>query len=228
MEWIQLITSLACAIAACLAWAAKIFWSKEYRIAKDETIKSKDEQIRLLEREIDFYKDLTPMKIREYFVSVKAQLEEYNEFLGSQLIDAKKAIEEKKSKIIELEKFGSSANEEKLQLEKQVAELEMKMKELTEATKQYQEKAKQEKSIELKIPDIDISAFDRINVASKNLSSSMGLNIAASQRITEISQIIKSMTDEWAKTLLSSNKSFLEALVSLAWTESIKSKKDKE
>src|SRR5436305_1263050 len=95
MEWIILLSALASAISAVLAWAAKLWWSKEHIAAKDEIIKGKNAQIDLLNAEIKNLQDLTPMKIREYFLSVRVQLEEYNEKLQTELSQAKKEIEVK-------------------------------------------------------------------------------------------------------------------------------------
>ncbi|MCH7754041.1 hypothetical protein IH970_02795 [candidate division KSB1 bacterium] len=92
MEWIYIITVLASSIAAILAWIAKLLWSKEYIAAKDEVIKAKDAQIEVLNQQIEGLKELTPMKIREYFLSVKLQLEEYNDHLKGQLKDSKKKL----------------------------------------------------------------------------------------------------------------------------------------
>jgi hypothetical protein len=71
-----------------LAWAAKLRWSAEYKDAKEaqvksleETIKSKDAHIALLEKEIQNLRELTPMKMREYLVTTKQTLEEYNNSL---------------------------------------------------------------------------------------------------------------------------------------------------
>jgi hypothetical protein len=44
MEWLYLVASLASAVAAVLAWAAKLWWSKEYAEAKNEIINSKKER----------------------------------------------------------------------------------------------------------------------------------------------------------------------------------------
>ena len=57
----QIITVLSL-LAALLAWFSKIRWSKEYRLAKDEIIKSKEAQIIELSNRISLYKDMTPMK----------------------------------------------------------------------------------------------------------------------------------------------------------------------
>ncbi|MGD1047614.1 MAG: SEC-C metal-binding domain-containing protein [Candidatus Krumholzibacteriaceae bacterium] len=116
-EWVAACTALLSAIAAVLAWAAKLWWGKEYRNAKDETIKAKDAQIAAIERELSATKELTPMKIREYFLSMKEQLEEY--------IDGLKADLKKKNDDIErLVREGRTKGEEisRLQREKSGAE----------------------------------------------------------------------------------------------------------
>ena len=66
-EIIYAIGASAGAIAAVLAWVAKIRWSKEYRMALDESIQAKDAQIDTLKEQLTAYKELSPMKIREYF-----------------------------------------------------------------------------------------------------------------------------------------------------------------
>ncbi|SRR6266404_3233068 len=105
--WIYALSALASAVAALLAWLAKLRWAKEYAVAKDETIKAKQAEIERLLHEvqsvreltndvikakdiqIQLLSDLTPMKIREYFLSVRTQLEEYIENLKSQIIIAR-------------------------------------------------------------------------------------------------------------------------------------------
>ncbi len=96
MTWIDLIYAgaiFASALATILAWVAKLWWSKEYAAAKDETIRAKDAQIAALEAQLDTFRELTPMKIREYFVSVKDQLEEYNDMLKKQVEEKDRQIE---------------------------------------------------------------------------------------------------------------------------------------
>ncbi len=91
-------------LVATLAWVAKIRWSKEFISAKDEILKSKDEQIKILEREIASLREMTPMKLREYFLSVKQQLEEYNAALQLSLQELKEELEEKRIQIEDFEK----------------------------------------------------------------------------------------------------------------------------
>lgn len=141
---IQAITILLSVLTAALAWGAKLLWSKEFALAKNEVIaakvaqldakdtiiqakdalnsatheiiKSKDAHIQALEREIKSLQDLTPMKIREYFVSVKEQLEEYNNELKSKLEAASEEIEKKSAAIKALESDGSHKQNELVKL----------------------------------------------------------------------------------------------------------------
>lgn len=115
MEWLILLSALASAISAALAWAAKLWWSKEYIAAKDEIIKSKDAQIDLLNAQIKSLQDLTPMKIREYFLSVREQLEEYNESLQTQLKQAQDMLDLKQQEIDAIKAEGNKNKMAKLQ-----------------------------------------------------------------------------------------------------------------
>jgi len=103
MEWWGYIIVAGSIVSQGLAWAAKLRWSAEYKAAreaqikslegqvksikdsKDEIIKSKDAHISLLEREIQSLKELTPMKLREYFLSSTQTLEEYNNSLQNKI-----------------------------------------------------------------------------------------------------------------------------------------------
>jgi len=97
--WIAAVLS---ALASVLAWAARLIWGREFAAAKDETIKAKeaqlvtkdetikakDAQIEGLTQRLKEERELNPMMIREYFVSVKAQLEEYIALLKGQRDEA--------------------------------------------------------------------------------------------------------------------------------------------
>jgi hypothetical protein len=96
---IYAVAALASSLAAVLAWASKLWWAKEYAAAKDETIQAKEAQIELLKTEVQNLRDLTPMKLREYFLSVKEQLEEYNDELREELEAARKEIQKKESEL---------------------------------------------------------------------------------------------------------------------------------
>lgn len=105
MDWtviLSLITSLLSAIAAVLAWAAKLRWSQEFAAAKDEVIRAKEAQIELLKNEIQSLHELSPVKIREYFLSVKTQLEEYIDLQKSQINDAELALSQRDEQIEQL------------------------------------------------------------------------------------------------------------------------------
>ena len=82
MEWVEfskwIVTGIS-TVAACLAWIAKIRWSKEYSAAKEETIRSKEATIEYLERLLGEYRELTPMRLREY---QKSTIEGYEEILS--------------------------------------------------------------------------------------------------------------------------------------------------
>jgi hypothetical protein len=133
MNWLLLIyaiAALASALAAVLAWAAKLWWAREFGAAKDEIIKAKEAQIELLKTEVQNLTELTPMKIREYFMSVKVQLEEYNNLLQQQLHEAQLEIEQKDAAISiysqgthAAKNLLSGMHDEKLQLEQKAASL---------------------------------------------------------------------------------------------------------
>ncbi len=138
---LPMLTTLAATIAAILAWAAKLWWSKEFGAAKDaqiaslqsqitnltnthtELIKAKNAQIVFLERQIKSLQELNPTKLREYVQEIKLGLGEYNDHL-------KQKIEEMDSAIQELELRGQShlmaftqLTQEKANLESQMADL---------------------------------------------------------------------------------------------------------
>ncbi len=65
------------AIAAILAWIAKLRWSNEYEKAKEERLKAKDDIILSLKQQIETLKEISPTKLKEQFLSAKSILEEY-------------------------------------------------------------------------------------------------------------------------------------------------------
>ena len=99
MDWIYGLAALSSAVAAVLAWLAKLWWGKEYGAAKDAVIQAKDAQIEVLQREVQALQQLTPMRIREYFLSVRQQLEEYNDALRLELVAAKQRLEAKEAEV---------------------------------------------------------------------------------------------------------------------------------
>ena len=110
-------------LSSILAWIAKIKWSKEYTDAKEQVIKAKEAEIILLKEQIETYKDLTPMKIREYFISVKTQLEEHINLLQKKLEETNLILSEKEGKLQQL-------NSQSIQDSKAIAKYAEEKKEL--------------------------------------------------------------------------------------------------
>ena len=86
-------------VSTILAWLSKIRWAKEYTIAKDEIIKSKnaeilvvkeqlagkDLQIKEKESQIQHLNSLNPPKLKEFYETIKSGLEAYNDKLQEEL-----------------------------------------------------------------------------------------------------------------------------------------------
>ncbi|MBN1253178.1 MAG: hypothetical protein JXR51_01190 [Bacteroidales bacterium] len=131
MEYLnEIITGLSI-LAAILAWIAKLRWSKEFAMAKDEIIKAKEAQIAMLKQQIENLKELNPSKLKEYFDIVKEQLNKYNELLKKQLEEAKNEIKQKEKDLETLRTEEDNnkdkieiLSEEKENLEKNVNQLE--------------------------------------------------------------------------------------------------------
>lgn len=128
MNWILALIALANVACAILAWVAKIRWSNEYKAVvkqtidtKDDAIKAKEAHIEHLRNEIENLKQMTPMKIREYFLSVKEQFEEYNE-------DLKSKIKLKDKEIDELQASGDVKNQKLKKAEQEKKQLVEKLK----------------------------------------------------------------------------------------------------
>lgn len=94
MEWVQPAITILSLLGGILAWVAKIRWSKEYSIAKDETIKAKEAQMQAIERELQFYKELTPMKFKEYLSSSREVYEDQINGLENELKTAHEKIQD--------------------------------------------------------------------------------------------------------------------------------------
>lgn len=120
IETIYALGALASALAACLAWVAKLHWSKEFSAAKDATIQAKDAeietlksqkneviaakdaQIQAIRQQLDTIRELTPAKIREYLDHTRSLLEEYVDQLKNQLAAAQQDITEKETRLRQL------------------------------------------------------------------------------------------------------------------------------
>jgi hypothetical protein len=94
MEWVQPTITILSLVGGILAWVAKIRWSKEYSVAKDETIKAKEAQMQAIERELQTYKELTPMKLKEYYLSSKELYEVQINRLEDKLKTAQEEIKD--------------------------------------------------------------------------------------------------------------------------------------
>ena len=188
MEIIYAIGALLSALSAVLAWIAKIYWSKEHSAATNEIIKSKESQILLLKEEIESFKEFTPMKLREYFTSVKIQLEEYNNLLQSQLSDAKMAINEKDEEINNLTSQGEKRVEELAKLETEKMELIKKTNNLDEQLNDLKERYEGEDVITYRFPKIDKNVIERIQLASASLNKEIN-----NKNWQEISSIYSSL-----------------------------------
>lgn len=200
---VYLFSSLASVIAAILAWIAKIRWSDEYSKAKDETIKAKDallaikeaqiqtvimnkdeiikakeEQIKGLEREVQSLNELTPMKIREYFLSVRQQIEEYNDFLKNQLNDASKEIEKKSEEIEKLKSEGTQKTEAIMKLEEDRQEIAQAAASLETQIDTLRKKYESDDVVLMRMPRIDVSAITEMDAIYKQLSEFLTKDIS--------------------------------------------------
>lgn len=126
MEYLQLAITGLSVVAAILAWVAKLRWSKEFADAKEATIAAKDAQIQVLEKQIEDLRDLTPMKLREYVLSIKDQLEEYNDSLQSQVEKLRAEIAEKNAQIGSLSEEGTQKRNEIEKIRQERDELEQR------------------------------------------------------------------------------------------------------
>ncbi len=156
------IVPIVTALSALIGAIAAAVWGHGLANAKDEIIKAKDAQIEALrsayeqvlqakntqietlQREISTYRELTPVKIREYFLSMKEQLEEYIEKLKNDLERTQAEVEAKSAEIEALKASGNQAlvefeverhalQESKMQLEKLKEALEREQEDLRDA-----------------------------------------------------------------------------------------------
>jgi hypothetical protein len=125
MGWLLGVIALINAIAAVIAWVAKIRWSTEYRDATIRILEAKDETIKSLERHIKNIEFLNPKTLQEWYTGLKSISEEYIENLNIQLINAKKEIDS-------LESQGNDKNENLLQIKRAYLRLEADYQKLNE------------------------------------------------------------------------------------------------
>lgn len=181
-DWNIFITILSL-LAVVVTWVAKILWARERDAArtevlkakdaqietlknelrslgaqKDQTIEAKNAQIVTLQGELQTYRDLTPMKIREYTVSIKQQYEEMTEALESALNQAHHQINALNDKI-EQQEIESDVRESELEVLKDArARLEERTHslegQLGEIKKQYDSS-----DILIRFPKFDMTRF---------------------------------------------------------------------
>jgi len=132
VQIIYALAALGSVVGTVLAWYAKLRWSEEFASAKNETIRAKDAQIEALRTQLENLRELSPMKLREYFRSVKEQLEEQVDYTNALLKQAKMEVEENDQRIVQLNTQGQHQSQELVRLEseksvltKQIADLEL-------------------------------------------------------------------------------------------------------
>lgn len=202
MEWLYLVSTIASSLAAVLAWAAKLWWGREFAAAKDEIIKAKEAQIELLTSEISSLKELTPMKIREYFLSVREQMEEYNNLLKDQLDGAHKQLENKTTEIERLKQEGekSAAEVEKIEDERQrIAEAATK---LEQQLSNLKSKYESDDVVVMRMPKIDAQFYEKLYASFADLSRAMSKNITVDMtRLSHVMIESSKITEQQAEYL---------------------------
>jgi hypothetical protein len=155
---------------------------------KDETIRAKEEQIKVLEREVKSLSELTPMKIREYFLSVREQMEEYNALLKYQLDEAHNELEIKKVEIEELKQKGEKSASEIEKIEKERQRIASAATTLENQLTELQRKFENQKELFIQMPKIDVTLYESIGISFKNLAEVMSKSY--SQDFARISKVI--------------------------------------
>ena len=93
MEILLVLTALANAVSAIIAWIAKIVWSKEYREAKDEIIRAKEAEIRTLKEHIITLEKLNPITLKQWYENGLEIARTYVSQVDDQMKEAQKKIE---------------------------------------------------------------------------------------------------------------------------------------
>jgi hypothetical protein len=226
------IIAIVNALVAILAWFAKIRWSNEFARAKDETIKAKeamvevkdaqlqamimekdevirakDEQIKMLEREVHSLQELTPMKIREYFLSVRQQIEEYNDLLKGELEEANREIEKKNDEIALLQTMDTQKTKDIQELEEERDRISSAASSLEIEIENLWDKYESDDVIVWKMPGIDKSTFIRTDAIYKELSGTLtkGVSKEYSDLFKSLSEsfLVARPTDDIMKSILS-------------------------
>lgn len=117
---ILILTALANAVSSIVAWIAKIGWSKEYKEAKDETIKAKEAEIRTLKEHIMMLEKLNPQILKQWYQNGLEMAQTYVAQVNNQLEDAQKKI-----KILETDKPHNRDSYEKAKYAYDVTKMEL-------------------------------------------------------------------------------------------------------
>ncbi|HYK09783.1 MAG TPA: hypothetical protein VEV39_03200 [Gemmatimonadales bacterium] len=173
MNVVLAVTAVLNGLAAALAWAAKLWWGREFAAAKDETIRAKDAQLQVLEREIESLRELTPMKIREYFLSVTQQLEEYNGVLNRQLDEARREAKVKEADIERLKGEGDKRRAEVVRLEGEKKALEAAADKMEGQLGELRAKYESDDVIIWRVPKYDEALFTGLAESSKRLEGQL-------------------------------------------------------
>jgi hypothetical protein len=93
MEILLVLTAMANALSAIIAWIAKIVWSKEYREAKDEIIRAKEAEIGTLKEHIITLEKLNPITLKQWYENGLEIARTYVTQVDDQMEKAQKKIE---------------------------------------------------------------------------------------------------------------------------------------
>lgn len=199
VDIIYALAALACGTAAVLAWLAKVKWSKEFATAKDATIsakdaviQSKDVQIESINAQLDSLRELTPMKIREYFLSVRMQLEEYNNELQKQLERATVEIESKNRHIEELiSRQGEEWPDMIIQLQEERDEIKKTAENLEKQVAKFEEQYGYGETVPMKWPSINLKALADISTLSQKLEATFANRGFSTSQLDLLSAALK-------------------------------------
>jgi predicted nuclease with TOPRIM domain len=189
-DTIYAVVALVSLAGAVLAWLAKLRWSREFAAAKDEIIRVKDAHIETLNKEISGLRELTPMRIREYFVSVKEQLEEYNDLLQGQLDKAKNEVAAREAEIATLRAEGTQQTSRIQRLQRELEDISKASSQLENQLSVLRKKYESEDVIVFTLPKIDPSIFADIAKSTATLS-----NLAFHARIIDPEKLDTTLHD---------------------------------
>ena len=220
MDWAYAIAAIASSVAAILAWAAKLRWSKEYREANDRIIASKDaeinalktaaaelrqskqDQIDNLKEQITSFKDLNPTMLKEWSSSIAEHFELLAKALESKLRRADEEIKERERKIGELVNAGKTKKKEVVDLRREVSELKSAAHIVATTSSTYIDFL-MNTTTSGKNVDFSASLFDADNLLSKYFIHD-GLNIDTiynGDLLPDNLIVSRPMEHDWAKNL---------------------------